>query len=77
VRELAGAPDVMLVSLATDAAGAVVTGQTLQRGLELGLSPESFLAGNDAYSYFRALNDLLKPGPTGMNVNDLMFGFGW
>ena len=67
----------MLVSLATDAAGAVVTGQTLQRGLELGLSPESFLAGNDAYSYFRALNDLLKPGPTGMNVNDLMFGFGW
>lgn len=84
VHELAGMRDVMLVSLATDgddgptdAAGAVATGQTLQRGLELGLSPESFLEDNDAYNYFSALGDLLKPGATGTNVNDLMFCFGW
>ena len=83
VRELAGS-ETMLISLATDgddgptdAAGAVVTGETLQRGLDLGLSPESFLNDNDSYSYFSALNDLLKPGPTGTNVNDLLFGFGW
>lgn len=84
VRELAGERDVMLVSLATDgedgptdAAGAVVTGETLRRGLNLGLSPETFLNDNDSYSYFSALDDLLKTGPTGTNVNDLIFGFGW
>jgi hydroxypyruvate reductase len=83
-RELAGVPNVMLVSLATDgedgptdAAGAVTTGETLERGMELNLSPETFLEDNDAYTYFSALNDLLKPGPTGTNVNDLMLGFGW
>lgn len=83
VRELAGRPDLLLVTLATDgedgvtdAAGAVVSGGTLARGLGLGLVPESFLAENDSYSYFSALGDLLKPGPTGTNVNDLMFCFG-
>lgn len=83
VRELAGVSDLMLIALATDgedgptdAAGAVATGETLQRGLKLGHSPESFLEDNDSYSYFSALNDLLKPGPTGTNVNDLMFCFG-
>ncbi|MFZ5857992.1 MAG: MOFRL family protein [Chloroflexota bacterium] len=60
--------DLMLVSLATDgedgppdAAGAVATGETLQRGLDLGLSPEPFRADNQSYSYFSALDDLLKP----------------
>ncbi|MBL1172902.1 MAG: glycerate kinase, partial [Chloroflexi bacterium] len=80
---LAGRPDLLLVTLATDgedgvtdAAGAVVSGGTLARGLGLGLVPESFLAENDSYSYFNALDDLLRPGPTGTNVNDLMFCFG-
>ncbi len=82
VHELAGMPDVLLVSLATDgedgptdAAGAVVSGETCQRGLSVGLSPATFLADNDAYTYFSNLNDLLKPGPSGTNVNDLMFCF--
>jgi hydroxypyruvate reductase len=84
VRQLAGAPDVLLISLAsdgedgpTDAAGAVVSGETLQHGLVLDLQPESFLDNNDAYSYFCALGDLLIPGPTGTNVNDLLFLFGF
>ncbi len=84
VRELANVPDVLLVSLATDgedgptdAAGAVVNGETLQRGLEVGLEPEQFLADNDSYTFFSVLGDLLKPGPTGTNVNDLIFLFGF
>lgn len=83
VRQLAGLDNALFVTLATDgedgptdAAGAVVTGDTLQRGLDIGLSPESFLDNNDAYSYFATLNDLLKPGPTGTNVNDLTLCFG-
>jgi len=82
VRELAGLEDVVLVTLATDgedgptdAAGAVVTGETLSRGLRLGLSPEVYLRNNDSYHYFAALGDLLRIGQTGTNVNDLVFLF--
>ncbi len=57
-----------------DAAGAVVTGDTLSRGLERGLFPGVYLNQNNAYAYFQALDDLLRPGPTGTNVNDLWFG---
>ena len=59
----------------TDAAGAIVTSDTLRSGLELGFAPESFLENNDAYSYFRKVNGLIKTGSTGTNVNDLMFLF--
>ena len=80
VGELAGIPDVLLIALATDgedgptdAAGAVVSGDTFSRGMALGLMPEDYLANNDAYNYFERLGDLLKPGPSGTNVNDLFF----
>jgi glycerate 2-kinase len=33
------------------------------------------LARNDAYAFFDALGDLLKPSPTETNVNDLAFVF--
>lgn len=78
VRPLAGVSRVLLATLATDgedgptdAAGAVVSGDTLGRAQALGLAPEDFLARNDAWHFFNALNDLLRPGPTGTNVNDL------
>ncbi|MBN1148720.1 MAG: glycerate kinase [Anaerolineales bacterium] len=80
--DLAGLPDIALVSLATDggdgptdAAGAIVTGQTLERARRAGLSPEDHLARNDAYHFFESLGDLLKTGPTRTNVNDLTFIF--
>jgi glycerate 2-kinase len=83
VEALAGLQDVMLISLATDgedgptdAAGAVVNERTYHRGEEIGLSPSDYLSRNDAYSYFARLDDLLKPGPTGTNVNDLVFLIG-
>jgi len=82
VTELADFPGVMLVTLATDgedgptdAAGAVVTGDSFRRALEMNLHPDNFLSRNDSYSFFAALDDLLKPGPTGTNVNDLAFLF--
>jgi hydroxypyruvate reductase len=82
VQELAGVEQVLLVTLATDgddgptdAAGAVVTGETLARAAQAGLDPQKFLANNDAYHFFNALGDLLKPGPTQTNVNDLAFLF--
>jgi glycerate 2-kinase len=82
VEELAGLAGVGLLALATDggdgptdAAGAVVTGESLERAMLLGLDPRAYLARNDAYHFFDPLGDLLKPGPTQTNVNDLTFLF--
>jgi hydroxypyruvate reductase len=84
VSELAGLPDSALITLATDggdgptdAAGAVVTGETQYQAHQMGLSPDDFLVRNDAYNFFEPLGDLLKPGPTHTNVNDLAFLFAW
>ena len=83
VNELADLEDSMLISLATDgddgptdAAGAVVTGQSEQRASSLGLNAADYLSRNDAYPFFDALGDLLKTGPTATNVNDLIFLIG-
>ncbi len=82
VTELVNFPDVMLVTLATDgedgatdAAGAVVSGETFARAYGLGLDSVEYLHRNASYTFFAALDDLLKPGPTGTNVNDLTFMF--
>jgi glycerate 2-kinase len=55
----------------TDAAGALVDATTLERGRRLGLSPDRSLADNDSYTFFEALGDLVRTGPTGTNVGDL------
>ncbi len=80
VVDLSGLQDVMLITLATDgddgptdAAGAVVTGESATRAESLGLDAVDALSRNDAYPFFETLGDLLKPGPTGTNVNDLVF----
>jgi hydroxypyruvate reductase len=82
VSELADFPEVMLITLATDgedgdtdSAGAVVTGETLRQGIALDMNATEFLNRNDSYSYFDRLDDLLRLGPTGTNVNDLVFLF--
>lgn len=58
----------------TDAAGAFADGSTCPRARRAGLSPERHLERNDAYSFFRALSDLLLTGPTGTNVADIAIG---
>jgi len=90
---LDGWPGVLVMALATDgsdgptdAAGAVVTGETVARARALGLDPRAALAANDSYSFFDALGrapplsppqlwggGLVRTGPTGTNVNDLLF----
>jgi glycerate 2-kinase len=82
VAELAGLSDAFLITLATDgedgptdAAGAVVSGDTYQRAARKGVNPAGFLAQNNAYPFFEALGDLLITGSTGTNVNDLNFIF--
>lgn len=83
---LAGWPDVAVAAFATDGedsttgmAGAVVTGGTTSCGLDLQLAAVQFLDNNDSFTYFQSLDSagygphLLNTGPTGTNVNDLIF----
>jgi len=79
VEPMNGLQDVLLVSLATDgedgptdAAGAAVNGGSNRRAELLGMSAAAYLFRNDAYPFFDTLGDLLKPGYTGTNVNDLI-----
>jgi glycerate-2-kinase len=67
----------------TAAAGAVVTGDTVKSGRNFGLDPVAYLDGNDSFHFFQRLDEglsevrgqqaLLITGPTGTNVNDLLF----
>ena len=56
----------------TDAAGAIVDGATVGRARALGLDLYAALRDNDAYPALEALEALLRLGPTGTNVNDLL-----
>ncbi|MCD4671679.1 MAG: DUF4147 domain-containing protein [Anaerolineaceae bacterium] len=82
VAEIDGLDNVAVISLATDgedgptdAAGAVVTGRTLQQALGKGLVVETYRLNSDSYHYFDSLGALIKTGSTGTNVNDLNFLF--
>jgi hydroxypyruvate reductase len=79
---LEGVADVAFLTLGTDgedgptdAAGALVTGESLAGARQAGLNPLAYLQNNDSYHFFEATGDLLITGPTGTNVNDLAFLF--
>jgi glycerate 2-kinase len=57
----------------TDAAGAVADSHTMERSEKAGLSAIEFLKRNDAYHFFKPLDDLVMTGPTGTNVADVAF----
>jgi glycerate 2-kinase len=75
-----GLPNTLIAALGTDgtdgptdAAGAMATGETVERARAIGLDAQAYLAGNDAYHFFQPLGDLIVTGPTGTNVNDVLF----
>ena len=75
-----GLPNTLIAALGTDgtdgptdAAGAIATGDTVERARSIGLEAQAYLADNDAYHFFQTLGDLIMTGPTGTNVNDLLF----
>jgi glycerate 2-kinase len=79
---LRGVPNILLASVGTDgsdgptdAAGAWVDGETLQRAAVAGVDPARHLADNDSYRCLEALGQLIKTGPTNTNVNDIYLLF--
>jgi glycerate-2-kinase len=81
-RVLAGAePGVGLLAAGTDgrdgptdAAGAIVDGDTWHAIRRAGRDPERDLAAHDAYRALDAADALLRPGLTGTNVMDVVIG---
>jgi glycerate 2-kinase len=75
---LAGDADIWAVAGDTDgidgtedAAGAIVTPDTLARARAKRLDPRAVLDAHDSYSLFDAIGDLIRTGPTLTNVNDV------
>jgi hydroxypyruvate reductase len=56
---------------ATDAAGAVADGGTVERAHALGLQPQRFLDQNDSHTFFHTMAQTIQTGPTRTNVTDL------
>jgi len=56
----------------TDAAGGLVDGQTAERARSRGVALEACFAANDTYTYLMEAGALLRTGPTGSNVGDLV-----
>lgn len=56
----------------TDAAGGIVDGRTAARARRYGWDPGDSLRRNDAYNLLTATGDLIRTGPTGTNVNDIV-----
>jgi glycerate 2-kinase len=82
--EIDGLPGVAMLSAGTDgtdgptdAAGAMVDGDTIAQAKRLGIDPQHYLGNNDSYAYFDKLDSEsgthchFKTGPTGTNVMDI------
>jgi hydroxypyruvate reductase len=79
---ISGWENIVMATLATDGddgptkvAGARITGDTVNQASDLGLDPLEFLECNDSFHFFEAIGGLINTGPTGTNVNDLLFLF--
>ncbi len=77
-REVADRPGIVLLSAGTDgtdgptdAAGAIVDGQTTVKARARGIDPEQYLKNNDSYHFFKKTDELFITGPTQTNVMDI------
>ncbi|AXH00302.1 hypothetical protein DVJ83_14035 (plasmid) [Deinococcus wulumuqiensis] len=62
----------------SEAAGAFVTPDTLERARGLGLDARALLNRNDSGRFFARLGDALVTGPSGHNLNDFRaLAIGW
>lgn len=79
VHELSNLPKAAVVSIGTDGidgssgvAGGIVDSTTLLRAARAGLQPPGhYLAANDSFAFFAALDDAVRLGRTDTNVGDL------
>ncbi len=74
-----GTPGMAVASLGTDgvdgptdAAGAVADGESIIKARALHLDPAATLAANDTHTFWKALGALVRTGPTGTNVMDII-----
>ncbi|HET7649139.1 MAG TPA: DUF4147 domain-containing protein [Gammaproteobacteria bacterium] len=81
-RHLRGHGNCWLLAVGTDGsdgntsdAGAVVDGETVQRGCDAGLNADDCLRRADSGTFLEASGDLVHTGPTGTNVMDLIIGY--
>ncbi len=55
----------------TDAAGAIVDGETIKKAKAISMNPLEYLNNNDSYNFFKKIDGLFITGPTGTNVMDI------
>ena len=74
---LKGQPGISLLAGDTDgidglgnAAGAIVTPNTIKKAKRKNLNPKTFLRNSDSHSFFKLIEDQVITGPTLTNVND-------
>jgi len=56
----------------TDAAGAVVSYETLDEAKKMNIDPISYLKNNDSNTFFNKVGGIIETGPTNTNVMDIM-----
>jgi glycerate-2-kinase len=57
----------------SNALGALIDNSILKKVQELNIHTEKYLRNNDSNSFFRLVNADIISGPTGCNVNDIIF----
>ena len=69
---IAGLDNVLIFSVASDAVGGIVDRFTWSRLEKAGLSIHQILANNSAYHALKQVDGLIRTGPIGTNVNDVL-----
>ena len=82
--ELASIPNAMILTRATDgidgptdAAGALITTDTVRTLTSLGIDPIQALTRHDSHTALDLAGALIRIGPTGTNINDVTVAIRW